>query len=86
MRMKDTYSSPALGMKYSHEKLMERYNKEFLAAKQERHREILEKIKDKTKPMDHENLHKHEMEYMSNKMKEKELRRAEMERQVEIFG
>lgn len=82
LRLKDTYVSPAIGLKYSHEKLLDRYNKEILGSKQERYREILEKIQEKAKPMDHELLNKHEMEYVSNRMREREVRHNEIRQRV----
>ena len=82
LRLKDNYVSPAIGLKYSHEKLMDRYNKEILGNKQERYREILDKIKEKAKPMDHDLLSKHEMEYVSNRMREREIRHGEIKQRV----
>ena len=82
LRLKDTYSSPVIGLKYSHERMMEKYNKEVLGARHEKYREILEKIKEKARPMNHDQIHKHEMEYMSNRIKERDLRQSEVERQV----
>jgi hypothetical protein len=80
--MKDTYVSPALGLKYSHEKLMERYKHEVLSAKNERHREVIEKFKEKAKPMDHEELHRRRLEYSANLMQKQEERDSRMHKQV----
>lgn len=84
-RIKDTYVAPSIGLKYSHEKLLDNYKKRILAAKNEHHREILEKIKEKARPMDHEQMAKRELEYMSNRMKDNERRQADMERQAYEF-
>lgn len=80
--MKDTYVSPALGLKYSHEKLMERYKHQVLNAKNQRHNEVLEKFKERAKPMDHEELHRRQIEYSATRMQKKEERDAKMHKQV----
>ncbi len=82
LRLKDTYASPAIGLKYSHEKMLDKYNREVMGVRQDRYREILEKIKDRAKPMDHDLLHKHELEYVSNRMREREERQAEIRMRV----
>ena len=82
LRMKDTYASPSIGLKYTHEKLLDKYNKSTLGAKQDKYREILEKIKEKARPMDHEMMKKHEMEYVSHRMKEREVREEEIRQRV----
>lgn len=80
--MKDSYISPAVGSKYSHEKILDRYNSDVMSARQDRYREILEKIKEKVRPMDHEDIKKHGLEYLSSKVKQREVRNEESRRQV----
>lgn len=82
LKMKDTYISPALGLKYSHERLMERYKNGVLAAKNERYMEVLQNVKDRAKPMDHEELYKQRLEYVSNRMQKKKEREADREKNV----
>ena len=82
LKMRDTYVSPAIGLKYSHEKLMEQYNKKVIASREERYREVLSKIKERAKPMDHEGMHKFESEYLSKRMKHREDRNEEIKKQV----
>lgn len=82
LKMKDTYVSPALGLKYSHEKLLERYKHQVLSAKNQRHQEVLEKFKDKAKPMDHEELHRRRLEYSATLMQKKDERDAKVQKHV----
>lgn len=81
-RMKDSYVSPAVGSKYSHERIMDRYNSSVMSARQERYREILEKIKERVRPMDHDDIRQHGLEYLSSKVKQRELRQEEARRHV----
>lgn len=80
--MRDTYASPALGLKYSHEILQEKYAKHVLAQKEARYKEILDAIKQKAKPIDHEGLKKHDADYMATRMRKKEQREEEIRRHV----
>ena len=81
-RLKDSYVSPAVGHKYSHERMLDRYNSSVLSSRQERYREILEKIKERVRPMDHEDIRQHGLEYLSSKVKQRELRQEEARRHV----
>jgi hypothetical protein len=80
--MKDTYVSPALGLKYSHEKLLERYKNQVLTSKNERHKEVLEKFKEKARPMDHDDLNRRRLEYSATLMQKMEERDARVQKQV----
>ena len=77
LKMRDT-----LGLKYSHEILQEKYAKNVLAQKEARYREILEGIKQKARPIDHEGLKKHDADYMATRMRKKEDRQEEIRRHV----
>lgn len=82
LQMKDTYVSPTLGLKYSHEKLLERYKSQVLSAKNARHQEVLEKVKDKNRPMDHDELYRQRNEYVSNRLQVKKERELKAEQNV----
>ena len=82
LKMKDTYVSPALGLKYSHEKLLEQYKQGALAAKNARHQEVLEKVKQKTRVMDHDELYRQRIEYVSNRLQSKKEREMKAEKNV----
>lgn len=83
LKMKDTYVSPALGLKYSHEKLLERYKHEVLASKNARYQEVIEKFKEKAKPMDHDELYRQRIEYVSNRLQAKKERETKADQKVQ---
>ena len=80
--MKDTYIGPNVGLKYTHEKILDKYNNTVLSARQDRYKQILENIKDRTKPMDHSNIKKHNLHYSSLKVKLGEERSEEVKSRV----
>lgn len=84
LKMKDTYVSPTLGLKYSHERLAERYKHEVLSAKNERHREVIERIKEKSKPMDHDELYRRRVEYTATLMQKQEERETKIQKHVAL--
>lgn len=85
LKMKDTYISPALGLKYSHERLLEKYKHGVLAAKNERYMEVLQQVKERAKPMDHDELYKQRLEYVLNRMQKKKERDDQREKNVREF-
>jgi hypothetical protein len=82
LKLKDTFVSPAVGLKYSHEKLMDRYVRETLASREDRNKEILDKIKDRARPIDHDLLNRHELEYLALSLKERQAREEKTKQRV----
>jgi len=85
LKLKDTFVSPAVGLKYSHEKIMDRYVRQTLASREDRNKEILDKIKDRARPIDHDLLNKHEMEYLALHMKDRQAREEKTKQRVRLW-